>query len=156
MRMANRAKIGFSALMVLVFAFAVFEARTWQIEARLFPWVIGFPLLALALIQLALDIWKPRGNTSEDASVEVPAWIVGRRTVPIIAWIMGFVLAIWLLGLSISVPVFTFLYLKLQAQERWWLAVLFALVAWGVLFGLFDRALHLPFPEGRLLRWLGV
>ena len=42
-------KIAFSLMLVFVFGFAVYEARGWQLYARLLPWVLGFPMLALAL-----------------------------------------------------------------------------------------------------------
>ena len=40
------------------------------------------------------------------------------------------------------------------ARESWWLALLFGAVAWGFIFGLFDWALHVPFPEGQLFQWV--
>jgi hypothetical protein len=59
--------------------------------------------------------------------------------------------AIVLLGFSISVPLFVFLYLKLQGKESWILSVVLAAVAWVFVYGLFDQLLHLPFPQGWLL-----
>jgi hypothetical protein len=39
--MKQKAEIVFSALLVFIFAFAVHEARGWQLHARLLPWVVG-------------------------------------------------------------------------------------------------------------------
>jgi hypothetical protein len=32
----------------------------------------------------------------------------------------------------------------------------FTAVVWGFFYGLFDRLLHLPFPQGWLLEWSGL
>ncbi|MSQ52482.1 MAG: hypothetical protein EXR28_11400 [Betaproteobacteria bacterium] len=42
-------------LVVLVALWALWEARNWPFETRLFPWVIGIPVLTLALAQLAVQ-----------------------------------------------------------------------------------------------------
>ena len=155
--MKQKIEITFSAAMVLVFAFAVFEARAWQMHARLLPWVIGFPMLILTISQLVLDI-REIGNSVQEAKPVtggIPANVARRRAIWILAWILGLFLAIWLLGFHISVPLFTFLYLKIESEENWWLAILLSVVAWGFLFGLFDWILKLPFPEGELVNWLG-
>ncbi len=147
------------ALIVLISAFAVFEARGWQLYARLFPWGIGFPLLALAFTQLVLDLLETRekaGHTiPSDVVDDVSIAVARHRTISMSAWILGSFLAIWLLGFSIAVPLFTFVYLKIESREDWWLAILLAAVAWGFLFGLFDQVLHLPFPQGMVFVWLG-
>jgi hypothetical protein len=156
--MKQKIEITFSAALLLVFAFAVFEARAWQMHARLLPWVIGFPMLILTISQLVLDI-RRKGNSAEEtkqATGEIPADVARRRAISILAWILGLFVAIWLLGFHISVPLFTFLYLKIESEETWWLAILLSVVAWSFLFGLFDWILKLPFPEGELVSWFGA
>ena len=150
----------FTLLVIAFFAWTLWEARGWWFRARLFPWAIGFPGLALALSQLCLDAralmaavktrgeWlatKPGGNR-----------LVMRRTLGITAWILGFFAAIWFFGFSLAVPLTTFLYLKVGAGERWPISVTLMLLAWLSFYGLFDYALHVPFPRGLLLDWLTI
>ena len=71
------------------------------------------------------------------------------------AWILGFFAAIVLLGFPIAVPLFVLLYLKGQGREGWVLSIVMTVAVWGLFYGLFDRLLHLPFPAGWLLTWLG-
>ena len=156
--MKRKAEIAFSLMMVMVFAFAIYEARGWRIYARLLPWVIGFPMLTLALIQLAIDI-RNRGTKSDDRTageeeVQIPAPVVQRRTFSIIAWLFGLFLAIWVLGFIVSIPLFTFLYLKIESGESWWLAILLGAVTWGFTVGLFQLVLTIPFPPGLLVDWI--
>jgi len=145
-------------MMVIVFAFAVYQARRWPIYARLLPWALGFPMLALALAQLALDIRKKRAKSgdraAEEPGAEIPAPVVRWRTLSIMAWLIGLFLAIWLLGFMVSIPLFTFLYLKIDSGESWWFAILLSAVTWGFIFGLFQWALNLPFPPGPLVTWI--
>jgi hypothetical protein len=155
--MKQKAEIVFSALLVLVFAFAVYEARGWQLHARLLPWVMGLPMLVLSLSQLVLDLRKKGPVTDESGTEvvgEIPLPIARQRAISIVLWLLGLFAAIWLLGFSISVPLFTFLYLKFDSGEDWWFAALLTALTWGFFYGLFVQLLNLPFPEGALFEGL--
>jgi hypothetical protein len=76
-----------------------------------------------------------------------------RETLKICAWILGYFVAIWLLGFSIAVAATTLLYLKL-AKERWPITLVLTFSAWASFYGLFVYLLHVPFPEGLLFTWL--
>jgi hypothetical protein len=81
--------------------------------------------------------------------------MAGRRTAEIAAWIVGMYAAIWLVGFPGATLVTTFLYLKLAARERWAPSLALSLGGFLLVYGLFERALGVPFPPGRLLAWLG-
>ena len=55
-----------------------------------------------------------------------------------------------------AVAVFMLVYLKLQAKEGWLFSIVLTAAVWGAFYGLFDMMLHLPFPAGWLLEWLGL
>jgi TctA family transporter len=148
----------FDFFVVSLFVWALWEARDWWFRARLFPWAIGFPGLAVALIQLFLDgriVIKTRGEHGLDRAGPESPFII-RRTLDITGWILGFFAAIWLLGFPVAVPLATFLYLKAGVRERWPIAVALTLLAWIAFYGLFDYALGIPFPPGLLLEWLNI
>jgi hypothetical protein len=77
-----------------------------------------------------------------------------RETVKISAWILGYFVAIWLLGFSAAVALTTLLYLKL-AKERWLITLVLTIFAWASFYALFVYFLHVPFPEGQLFAWFG-
>ena len=79
-----------------------------------------------------------------------------RRTLAISAWVVGFFVSIWLIGFVWSSMVATFLYLKVGARESWLMSVVLTAVAYVFFAGIFDMALHLPFPPGELFVWLGL
>jgi TctA family transporter len=148
----------FSLLLVALFAGALWQSRDFGVRAGLFPWAIGLPGLGLALIQLARDLTGRRGGAAMDAvpgPSELPSTVVARRTAEICGWILGVFAGIWLLGFSLATLVTTFLYLRFGARERWPITVALSVLGFAFVYGLFERALGVPFPPGRLLGWLG-
>jgi putative tricarboxylic transport membrane protein len=151
-------KVLFTVVIAIVLAFALFQSRNFGFRAGLFPWVIGIPTLILALCQLVKDLLgreKAKGPLAAwEIAAEVPPEVAARRTVSIILWSIGFFLAIWLLGFSYSIPLSMLLYLKLAGKEKWPMALAVTFLTWLFVYGLFERALSIPFPDGLLLTWL--
>lgn len=153
----------FSLVVFIFFAVFVYQAREWRLQARLYPWAIGIPMLVLAVVQLFLDLTgKSKSKKESDAPVDfqfgqaMDSAVARRRTLNIFSWIVGFFIGIWLLGFSLAILVMVFLYLKVQSGEKWWLSLLLTGAAWSLFWGLFDWLLRLPFPEAQLAVWLGL
>ncbi|MGH7773789.1 MAG: tripartite tricarboxylate transporter permease [Candidatus Binatia bacterium] len=148
----------FSLLIVVALGAALWQSRNFGYRAGLFPWAIGSPILILAIAQLALDLMGKGRRSGMGSMVEIgleqPKSLVYRRTASISGWIIGFFVAIWLLGFSLAVPVTTVLYLKIAGREKWPITLILASVAWAFLYGLFEVMLHVPFPDGQLFLWL--
>ena len=138
---------------------ALFSIRWEDERAAIFPLMIGIPSLALALVafgQELLQLMRQKGTVAiptETESLFEPG-LLRRRAISIIGWVLGFFLAIWLLGFNTTVPVATFLYLKFGSGEKWGITLILTLVAWIFFYGLFDYVIHLPFPKGELFLWL--
>jgi TctA family transporter len=151
-------KVLFTAAVAIILALALFQSRHFGFRAGLFPWVIGIPTLILALCQLVKDLLgqeKAKGpRAAWEAAADVPPEVAARRTVSIIIWSIGFFVAIWLLGFSYSIPVSMLLYLKLAGKEKWPMALAVTFFTWLFVYGLFERALSIPFPDGLLMTWL--
>jgi len=151
----------FALFFVLIFVYVLKEAFFgfgWGEErAALFPIIIGIPGLGMSLLAFGREFSStgPVVTTSEEPS-DIPPDVARRRMIGIICWIVGFFISIWLLGFVISSAVATFLYLKFGAGEKWQISIILTLFAWGFFYGVFDYALHLPFPPGELLILLGL
>ena len=149
--------------MLVFFAFFVWEAREWRLQARLYPLAIGIPMLVLALVQLVLTL---KGTDKKAAPSDAPvdfqfgqamdSALARRRTLNIFSWIFGFLAGIWLLGFSLAVPAMVFLYLKVQSREALMLSLGLTGAAWLLFWGLFERLLRLPFPEAQLFVWMAL
>ena len=155
--MHSRASLGLALGVMAVSGYALIAAWFWPWKAALFPLVIGIPLFVLAAAEAA---WVLLGRT-ERAEVQdfqltrdVPEREVVRRSAMAAAWIVGFFAAIVIFGFAVAVPLFVFLYLRLQANEGWIFSAVFTAAVWAFFYGLFDRLLHLPFPAGWALTWI--
>lgn len=135
-------------------AYAVIAARDWPSEVRLFPWLAGFGLVAMSLIQLSIDLREPSGKVTKIMDFEfaegIDPKLARRRVANIAGWIVGFTIAIWLMGFHISIPLMLFSYLKFQGRETWVLSIGLAAFTWVAFWGIFEQVLHLPFPQGQL------
>jgi len=158
--MHSKASLSLAVLIMLASGYGVVTAWSWPWKAALFPLVIGIPVFFLAAAEALWTLFgasAAEGQASDfQLSRHLPEKEMSRRTAIAIGWMLGFFAAIVLLGFPIALPLFVFLYLKLQGREGWTLSLVFTLVAWGIFYGLFDRLLHLPFLAGWLLTWLGL
>jgi len=136
-----------------VAGYALYASWSWPFRTALFPRVIALPILLLALIELALNIWSIEGEREGHAvdfqfTDTVEPALARKRTIAIIIWTVGFLVLILLVGFPLAVPIFVFAYLKFAGQEPWKLTIVLTAISWLSMEGLFTRLLHLPFPEG--------
>lgn len=136
----------FSLALALVAGYAVFAAWSFPAKAALFPLVIGIPLFALALAQLALQLRRP----------ETPAESEPRRVLTAFGWMAGFIALVVLAGFPTAVPIFVFCYLMMQGAAGWGQAIALTAAAWGGFHLLFERLLSFPFDGGLVRAWLGL
>lgn len=154
--MHKSASIGLSLAVMLVSGYAVFAASAWPWKAALFPLVIGIPLFCLATTEL---LWALVGAAPPSAAHEIELSTdaaARKRVLQVAGWMLGFFAAIALLGFPVAVPLFVFLYLKLQGGEGWIMTIVVTAATAAVFYGLFDALLHLPFPAGWLWSSLGL
>ena len=133
-------------------------------QARLYPWAIGFPMVVLALIQVILDLRGYKATqTSDSAPVDfqfttkdIDPLTARKRAITMFSWLFGFLFLIWLVGFKIGIPVMVFSYLKFQSKESWRLSIILTALAFGFFWILFVKLLTLPFPDGKIFVWLGL
>jgi Tripartite tricarboxylate transporter TctB family len=153
----------FSFCALIFFCVFVYLAHDWRVQARLYPWAIGIPMLILAAIQVLLDLKGVQAKKSDDATPmdfqftqEVDPVTARNRAIVMFVWLLGFFLLIWLFGFPIAIPLMMFGYLKFQGNEPWVLSIALTFIAWLFFYGLFVKLLTLPFPEGMVITWLGL
>jgi hypothetical protein len=145
----------FTTVVIGLLALALWQSRNFGFRAGLFPWAIGTPTLVLAFMQLARDIAgkqkKRVAVVGVEAEEEIAPEVVRQRTFAIIAWTIGFFLAIWTIGFTYAVPLMILLYLKLAGKESWRMTAVVTFFSWLFYWGLFEKMLNVPFPEGLLI-----
>lgn len=167
----------FSVIIVLFLAWALWEARYWPAQSKLFPWSLGFTVLALALSQVAsalraalneskptgvaervADDANPSGGTYRSASGKefIPPDIARRRTTMIGCWIVVFFLGISFLGFKLGSLFLTFAFLKFTAKENWTTSAALALGSYLFFWLVFDLALRVPLGSGLIGEYFGM
>jgi len=153
-----------SALLTLfimvVWALAVSDTDELSVQARLFPRVIGTAALVLCTIQLFLDLFAPKREGPIDPVAlmdlpvdhDVPPREVAVRAGKIFGWIFGLFVGSYVIGFLIAVPMFVFLYIAIRSRPSWWTTFAITLVIVGVVFGIFDQIIHVPWPRP-LIEW---
>jgi len=152
----------FSFVFLIFFIVFAYQAKDWRLQARLYPWVIGIPMVILALVQVILDLKGVEPKKQDDAAPvdfqatqTVEPEVARRRAINIFGWFFGFFAGIWLVGFSIAIALMVFGYLKIQSNEKWWLSLTLTGIAWVFFWSLFVKLLNLPFPDGLIQTWLG-
>lgn len=152
----------FSFIFLIFFIVFVYQAQEWRLQARLYPWAIGIPMIILAFIQVILDLKGVDRKQKDDAPVmdyqfsqTVEPKLARRRAITMFGWLFGFFASICLLGFSITIPLMVFSYLKIQSNEKWGISIVLTVLAWLFFYFLFVRLLTLPFPDGLIFTWLG-
>jgi hypothetical protein len=144
-------------VIMAVFFTAVYTAGQWQYQARLFPWTIGIPAVLLCVVQLCLDLFRIGDSVDGDDRAGmmdlpvdrgVPVSVVVRRAANTFGWIGGFFFVIWVVGFIITVPLFVFFYLTIQAREKLSVSLIYTGAMLIFLLGLFHYILHIPWPAG--------
>ena len=57
----------FSICAFVFFCVFVYMAQDWRMQARLYPWAIGIPMLVLAIVQVILDLKGVKRNSRPSA-----------------------------------------------------------------------------------------
>jgi hypothetical protein len=153
--------IVFTVFLMAVAGYVIHAASSWSFKTGFFPMAVAIPLMVLALLHLALQLFGAPETTAERAveaefSNEIPAELVRRRAIVTFSWIGGFILCVYLVSFPVAVPLFVFLYLKLQSEVSWLRSVGLTLITWGFYHALFERLINLRFEPGWVQTALGL
>ncbi len=152
----------FSFVFLIFFIVFAYLAKDWRLQARLYPWVIGIPMVILAFIQVIFDLKGIERKQEDAAPVDfqfsqptVEPAVARRRAINMFSWFFGFFFGVWLLGFSLTIPLMVFGYMYIQSKEKLWLSLTLTAIAWVFFYALFVRLLTLPFPDGMIFTWFG-
>ena len=157
--MHSKASLVLGAGIMLLSGAAVIIAMDWPWKAALFPIVIGIPVFCMATAEVIWGLLDPAARSEAmdfQLSAQLPQKITTQRTLLAIAWMLGFLAAIVLLGFPLTVALLVFVFVKFQGREGWVTSGIFTIVVWAFFYAVFDRLLHLPFPAGWIQTWVGL
>ena len=79
--------------------------------------------------------------------------VVARRAVTYLGWLLGFLALVALIGMLPTVFAFVVLYMRLEGDEKWRLTLTIAAGMTTFAFVVFERLLHLPWPQTVVGGW---
>lgn len=162
--MAVNFRVFFTVFFILLFAFAVFEAKDFAFAGRLFPLTVGIAGLILTLMQLVLDlraVHRSDEYNSQDfvdiaPDLSIPITVVRTRAVRFLCWILGLYLGIWLIGFKIMVPLFFVAFMRIEGRARWLpIFILTAVSVYAILY-YFGELLGIFWPKPLISNWLEI
>ena len=140
----NHSRFIMTGVMLTIFTVMVAISSTYPPGARFMIFVVGFPAIALCLLQLFLDIREWRNETASaqapggarvDPSIQMsinadglpvteytPA--VVRKEIIVWGYLLALIGSILLFGFYITVPLFLVIFLRFYAEASWRLAIL--------------------------------
>jgi hypothetical protein len=155
-----------TVVMLVIFVTMVGVASTYPAGARFMVYVVGFPAIALCLLQLVLDFRMQRQPSlapTPDTPAEAAAASIGqfqdpsriergpgtaRREIIVWSYFLSFIAGILLFGFYIAVPVFLVAFLRFFAEATWQRAVILTGLAWLFLYGLFNYVFRMSLHQG--------
>lgn len=153
----------FSFLLIIWFAYGVWEARNYAYLAKIFPFYVSLVLLVFAVISIVLEIRKTVDaaedlhdrSSAADLSVDwdMPMAQVWRRFGFYIGIILGVYVFIYLLGYPLTMTLFILLFYRLIAKASWIASLIAGAAGLGFL-AVASRVLSMDWPEGLIkLPW---
>ncbi len=152
--MRKKIQYALTCIVILACMIGLFAARGWNSTTALFPRVVGFPMLALAVIILVMEIRnrKHEKGLEEDAEVELET--MAGRMFKYMGWLIGFVVLIWAIGLVYSIPIYIFAYMMFVGKYRWLKCGIYALATTAFVILIFGYVFGVAWPDGALVELL--
>ena len=158
-RAQRRADLVFTVVLLVVFVGALVLARQWGFRASLVPTLVSSVGIALTVVHLVLVVTGrsrvaaavPAGGepeVEEHDPVHVFATAGAQRWRSSLAWVVGFFVAVSVVGLIPTTVAFTAAYLRVSTPAGWRFSAIYAVTIGLVLWLVFGELLAIPLPEG--------
>lgn len=162
-------KILVSVLLIIIIIFLITSLK-YGSTARLLPLVVGIPTLFLIFIQFLLETipsFSKLKKNIESTDVFKKQEILQEKKINkeenikrknkeskneknIFLWIAFFIVAIWLVGFMIAIPIFLILFFSLNNIFKLQKSILISLITSATVYFLFDKLLNLSLYKGLL------
>ncbi|MBI4186730.1 MAG: tripartite tricarboxylate transporter TctB family protein [Chloroflexi bacterium] len=145
-------------IMVSMLVIIGLSVQMETIKSKLLPLLMG----SIAFVLAAIELWRETLGKDESATTATAIDVIKneearrglREYLGKLGWVIGFSLAIYLLGFITSIPLFVLAYMKSHGIG-WRVAIICAVVAIAAIYGVFEFALRVELYRGLLFTWLG-
>ncbi|MBI4320520.1 MAG: tripartite tricarboxylate transporter TctB family protein [Chloroflexi bacterium] len=144
-------------IIVVMAAMVLVSLRENRLEAKLLPVGVGGAVILVSAVELSSTLRKNKqkakvaGEEAKDAgstTANTRGYLIAG------AWTVGFVLAIYVLGFTLAIPVVTAGYIK-SYGATWLVAIATGIISGALIYGIFEYALKVGLYGGLIPGWLG-
>ncbi|MQA65126.1 MAG: hypothetical protein GEU76_04375 [Alphaproteobacteria bacterium] len=157
----------FTLFIIVVFGGALFMATDWPLRASIIVLVLGTLGIGLGALQLVLDLRKTAEEERDTPrpTYETPSFeaedprLNSLATYETWAWLVGLVVAIFIIGLPLALIAFVFLYCKTHGGG-WLLSLFLTSGIAAFIYGIYVQIMHVYWPRSLLgevlLPWVEI
>lgn len=160
MKRVNKPSIAFIGLLLLFILVMCLNSFSYRPKERMVPLLVGIATLITSLFvlvdeihpirllsRLKIDLMGAAGGVMPEEPERRETKIL---LLHIIAWMMGFLILIFLVGFYMSIALFSLTFLKIQGKIGWLKAALITAILWFSVFAIFDLTMELHMFQGVL------
>lgn len=141
-------------------------AQGWLFMARIGPTVVASILVTAGTISLAYKIFVIPAQSGPayagggvhmdvagDHDQKLPDRVVLARAARFFGWFLAFLVCMGVIGMIPTVPLMIVAFMRVEGREPWRLSLILAACVTVLLYVIFDRIIHIPWPECLLGQW---
>ena len=134
---------------ILVGLYVFVTASSWpEFNAKALPMIVSGITFLLGVNQLRLEL-QSKGKTAVEAEQKAAARLQWQRFGAAMAWLVGLITGIYLLGFIVAGAIFCLLYLKTHVRS-WLRSAFYSTGVSAVFYGVFIYTLKVMLHEGIL------
>lgn len=156
----------FTAFFLTMLVYLVWDARSWNYDARIVPVIVGVVGIVVVALSLLNEMCRKPGvktveGMAEAAEKEVEQKIhmdldsgtshlsnrevIGRAAL-FFGYLVAFIAVMSLIGLIPTAGIFIVFFMRYEGKERWRLTLTYAAVTIGLIYVMFDQVMAVPWP----------
>ena len=163
-RLLANFNIIFSASLLIVFAYGVYESLSFMYLAKIFPLSISIVMFIAALINLIRElketptasggtVKKDRNTADLESNWDIPMTAVWSKLLVYLSGILILYFFVWIIGYPLSITLFIILFYRYVTEAGWIGALIAGAASMGFL-ALVSKLLAMDWPEGLIqLPW---
>ncbi len=136
-------------IMAIMLVIVGSSLRMDYFKSKLLPILVGSIVFILAAVALKQEIFPAKRQAAAGTGLRAGGEVkqTGRAYLTAWAWVIGFFVAIYLIGFIIAIPLFILAYMK-SHRIGWATAVTFAILTVAFVYGVFDLAVGINLYPG--------
>ena len=152
-----------SYIVILIFVLAIFyqTLHLFYNTSKIIPFIICIGVFLLTIAGIVIELKKVHNNrkavpVSEEMSHKQKTVKdkPGKSMIECVLWVFGAALVIYLLGFSISIPLFMLVYMKCNGGS-WLESIITSILVSSIIYVVFNMVLNANLYEGKLFVLFG-